>query len=238
MNQFLHLQQFGRPVLDVLDLGLGDIRCKPGKSGEKQHQMTLEFIETLTPEYHRINPKRTVAEKFYAVEPSVGGGYLVLRAYILPDDVALDMNRLAGKFMIGDVVALEGTQGIQQADRKRRTRTKPGTGRQIAVMVDLETGIALHVAQHGTNRWMLDLVDRFAVFDFRIHDAELMLEERGQVATADIAILVYGCGQHDTTVFLVPGCVIGSPSKKGYPERCPGNYHWSRLNRPVFFFSA
>ena len=42
---------------------------------------------------------------------------------------------------LGDHLAAQGVQGVQQADRERRTGTHAAAGRQVAVVVQLDAAV-------------------------------------------------------------------------------------------------
>ena len=67
-------------------------------------------------------------------------------------------------------------------------------------MVNLEALVDLQPLEHAAHGRMLDLADLLHVFDDRIDDAKAMVEERRQLAHADVAVLVDGRRQHGAAV--------------------------------------
>ena len=51
-----------------------------------------------------------------------------------------------------------------------------------------------------------------------IHDAVAVLEEGGQVAAGEVAILVDGCRQNASTVAAIPGWIVRSPAEEGHSK--------------------
>ncbi len=64
-----------------------------------------------------------------------------------------------------DHVSVQRRKRVQQADRKRRRRAKPRTGRQIAVVVDLKPDFNPLVLEHGPDGGVLDISDIVNAFD-------------------------------------------------------------------------
>lgn len=76
---------------------------------------------------------------------------------------------------------------------------------------------------------MLNFGNRFDVLDLRVNNTVLVLEERRQVAAADVTVLVYSRGKNDAAVLPIPFWVVGASSKERYPERRAGNNHLEAL---------
>jgi hypothetical protein len=61
---------------------------------------------------------------------------------------------------------------------------------------------------------MLNLADRSAIFDLRVHQTETMFEKWGQIPARKVAVLVNCGGQYSSAVFAVPDGVISSATKE------------------------
>ena len=57
-------------------------------------------------------------------------------------------------------------------------------------MVDLEATLAMHVCQHLSYGWVLDVGVASHVFDLRVNNAILVLEERRKITAADVRELL------------------------------------------------
>src|SRR5262249_46466158 len=82
-------------------------------------------------------------------------------------------------------------------------------------MMDFNATVEIHESQHSANRGMLDLIDRMTIFDLRIHDTDLVVEEWGKEPTGQITVLVNRSGKYRTAVLAVPGRVVGASTKEG-----------------------
>src|SRR3989338_4552257 len=72
---------------------------------------------------------------------------------------------------------------------------------------------------------MLDLVMRDDRFNFGVHNATLMLKERWEPPTRDIAVLVDGRGEHRPAMFPIPDGIIGSaPEERDAKWRAANNH--------------
>ena len=85
-------------------------------------------------EFHR---KTAILEEIDAIEAAIGGPHLVLAADSLFQDVLLDSNGTAGQLALSARSAVQGIQGIQQADDERAARSQARTRRQIGVVMYL-----------------------------------------------------------------------------------------------------
>src|SRR6266567_3842964 len=98
----------------------------------------------------------------------------------------------------------------------------------IFSIVNLATSEAVPAivdAEHRLDRGMLDLREVLHVLDLRVNDAILVLEEGWQIAAADVAVLIYGGGEHDAAVTLVPRWIVRSSAKERDAERGASDDH-------------
>src|SRR6202795_463386 len=63
------------------------------------------------------------------------------------------------------------------------------------------------------------------VFRLRIENSGMVLEEWRQPSAIEVAIFVDRSRQHCAAVFSIPYRIVGSPTEKGYAERCARNNH-------------
>ena len=135
------------------------------------------------------------------------------------------MNAFHRQLVLADHPAVQGVQGVQQADGEGGTGPHAAAGRQIAVVMDL------HAARHGEELQnlpdgrMADLVDRLAVLVLGVDHAEAMLEERRQVAAGQVAVLVDRRGNHRAAVLPIPRRIVGAAAEKGNPKRRSADNH-------------
>jgi len=162
----------------------------------------------------RIDLIAAVLAERDVVETAKRSAELILRSDRLVDHILLDVQRLVRQLLLRDAAALERVNRIDQPGRERRTRTEPGAGRQIAVVVDLEPGFHLHPLEHGAHRRMLDVGSLLDVLDDRVDHAKAMLEKRRQLADADVAVLVDRRRQHRAAVLAVPLRVVRAASEE------------------------
>ena len=163
---------------------------------------------------HRGDVETAVLAELDAVQPAEGGRNLVLGADIFLNDLLLDMNGLAGQLVLRHVLAAQSTDRMQQPDRERRAGAEAGAGWEVAVMMDFQSFLDLQPVEHGARRRVLDFGGLADIFYMRIDDPVLVLEKRRQVPAGDIAVLVDGGGQHHSTMFEIPGRVIGAAPEK------------------------
>ena len=64
--------------------------------------------------------------------------------------------------------------------------------------------------EHGPDRRMVDLRDFLHVLHYRVDHTKLVIEERRQLADADVAVLVDGGCQDGAAVLAVPRWIIRS----------------------------
>ena len=165
------------------------------------------------------------------VDAAIGGPHLVLRSDMLADHVLLDMDGLPRQLLLADHAAVERVQRGQQADREGRARPQAGAGRQVAVMVDLEAAIDLHLLQHVAHRRVADLGQLAHVLDEGIDDAVLVLEEGRQPADADVAVFVDGKADHPAAMPAIPDGIVGAAAEQRDAERRAADDHVARRRR-------
>ena len=120
---------------------------------------------------------------------------------------------------------VERVHRVDQAHGERRARAEPRPRRQIAVVVDLEALVHVQPFEHAANRRVLDLADLLDVLDDRVDDAELVIEERRQLANADVAVLVDGRRQHGAAMLAIPVRVVGAAAEERDAERRAADDH-------------
>src|SRR5438034_8950799 len=78
---------------------------------------------------------------------------------------------------------------------------------------------------------MPDLRHVLAVLNERVHDADLVRKEWGEVTARNIAVLVDRRGQHGPAMCSKPGWVVCTPTKERNAEWRTANYHCSPSRR-------
>jgi len=81
-------------------------------------------------------------------------------------------------------------------------------------MVDFHTAVDSQKLQARSNGGMFNLAIAPYVFDFRIGDAAVVLEERWQTATRQVTALIDGARQYGTAVLSIPDRIICATAKK------------------------
>ena len=74
---------------------------------------------------------------------------------------------------------------------------------------------------------MVNFIDGFDVFHFRINDARTVLKKRRKIPARDITIFIDGGGQNRPMMLFVPAGIICPPAEKGNSKRCAANDHRS-----------
>ena len=140
--------------------------------------------------------KSPFGRKLMPVNTAVGGADLVLRADRLLEDFLFQANAFGGQLIFADQLALQGIEGVEQADGERANsspcRCAPaGRRRDGSRCRGPSSGSATSRAPMGA---------RFprpsGNLDDRIHHPDAVLEERRQVAAGQVAVFVDGGGQH------------------------------------------
>src|SRR5437667_10837025 len=91
--------------------------------------------------------------------------------------------------------------------------------------MDFEPAVDSEVANDLTRGRVTDVVDRHAVLDLRVDDADLVLEKRRQVTTRQIAVFVDRGRQHRTTVFAIPLGIVGAATEERDSKGCAADDH-------------
>ena len=144
------------------------------------------------------------------IEAPKCGGHLILKPHTLAKHALLDVNRLVRQGFLRDVPAVESMNGIDESHGECRARSEARSGWQIAIMVNLEPPANLEPLEHAAHGRMLNLADLLDVLDNGIDDAKAMVEERGQLADADVAVLVDGGRQYGAAMFAIPLWIVRS----------------------------
>ena len=148
------------------------------------------------------------------IEAAERGGHLVLQSDTFAQHALLDVNGLVRQRLFRDVSAIERMNGVYQPDGERRARAEPRPGGQIAVMMNFEPLVHFEPFEHAAHGGMLNLADLLDVLDDGVDDAKAMVEERRQLADADVAVLVDRRCQHGAAVLAIPLWIIRSASEK------------------------
>src|SRR5579862_5598050 len=70
-------------LLEILDLRLCNLRCNARESGEEEHKMAFELVLASLGKDQRLDTEIAILPEVDDVEPSGGGGDLVLRSDML-----------------------------------------------------------------------------------------------------------------------------------------------------------
>ena len=81
-------------------------------------------------------------------------------------------------------------------------------------MVNLEAPANLEPLEHAAYGRMLNLADLLDVLDNGIDDTKAMVEERRQLADADVAVLVDGGRQYGAAMLAIPLWIVRSAPEK------------------------
>src|SRR5262249_30755654 len=104
-------------------------------------------------------------------------------------------------------------------------RAHAAAGRQVAVVVQFDAALDAQEAERLADGRVLDVVEGGARLDGAVDDAQAMLEEGGEGATGEVAILVDRRGEYGAAMGAIPGRVVRSPSNKGDAKRGAANDH-------------
>ena len=221
----LHSLQFSVAVLEIFDFRFGHIRSDPRETGEAKHQMALQFALALFRQNDGRDMECVIFPKLNMVEAAEGRRDLILRTHVFLDDILFDIDGILCEAIFCNVPAVQCSESMHQSDGKRGTGTEARASRQVTIVVNFEAFLATRPAQDCTNRRVLNLIHVAHILDQGIDDAVLVLEERGQLAATDIALLVYGCRKNGPTIFPKPSGIVGAAPEKGYPERGARDNH-------------
>ena len=214
IHHLLHRPHVGRFALHVRDDGLGDLVRGSRDAGEHEHQMALQRVQPVWRQHDRRDAVGSILRDRDVIEAAKRGGHLILQPDTLAQHALLDVNRLVRQRLLRDVAAVERMNGVDQSHGERRARSEARAGRQIAVVMNLEALVDLEPLEHAAHGGMLNLADLLDVFDDGVDDAKAMVEERRQLADADVAVLVDGRRQHGAAVLAIPLWIIRSAPEK------------------------
>ena len=148
------------------------------------------------------------------IEPAVRGQDLVLTPHILADHVLLDMDGIERQPVLGGHHTFKSIKSVQQPDGERRARPEPGTGRQIAIVMDLHPLMDVKEPERFTYRRMVDVINALDMFHLGIRDPRTMLKKRREIPRGNITIFVDGRGQDRAGMRVEPGRIIGPSAKE------------------------
>jgi hypothetical protein len=86
-------------------------------------------------------------------------------------------------------------------------------------MMDFEAAVEFQKVQYRPYCGVRYIFNSLPDFGLGPNDAELMLKERGQVSTGNIAVLINSGSKHSPTVFFEPIRIIGATAKKRNSKR-------------------
>ncbi len=127
------------PLRRHSDLFLGDLGSSPGETGKVERQVLLEFCQSAWRGQHPLYLDRTIGMEVDAIEASIGGANLILRADSLLKQFLFNLDGVSGKGLFVTHSVLEGVETKKKAYRKSRTRTQTRSSRQVSHMVNFET---------------------------------------------------------------------------------------------------
>jgi hypothetical protein len=125
----------------------------------------------------------------------------------------------------GHHLAAQGMQGVEQANGKGGTGPHAAASGQVAIVVEFDVAINFEKAKRLADDGVADIANLTARFDLPIDETDPMLEERGQMPTAEVAVFVDGGGEDRAAVGTIPPRVVGASSKEGDPKRSSANDH-------------
>src|SRR2546427_9487603 len=152
--------------------------------------------------------------KVDAIEPSVCGTNLVLRADCLLKQVLLDVNRIGGKGVLIAHLFFERIKTKEKTNGKRRARTQTSSSGQISHMMNFDALLNARELQARTHRRVFNLAIADDIFNSRIGNAAVIFEKRGQMSTSNVAAFVYRGRQYSAAVLSVPDRIIGTATKE------------------------
>ena len=164
--------------------------------------------------------------KVDAIEASIGGTNLILRAYRLLEKVLLNMNCVSRQLLLRTHSVLQSIETEKKSHGKGRTRTKSCSSRQVSHMVNLDPILDLQELKTAAHRWVLDRVVSTNIFNFRIRDAAVIFEERWQTSsTSNVAALVDRGGQYRSPVLTIPNRIVCATTEKGDAKWSARDHH-------------
>ncbi len=89
----------------------------------------------------------------------------------------LDLHRFPRELLLACHDSLQTIEGVQDADRKCRTRTEPGARRQVALVMQLDALLDVEEIQRLAHGGVLDLLAFSHELDLRPDDPARVLEE-------------------------------------------------------------
>jgi hypothetical protein len=81
-------------------------------------------------------------------------------------------------------------------------------------MVNFQTIRDSRPFEHRANGRMLNFLDAFRILYARINNSVLVIKERREMATGNVAVLVYGRRKDRSPVLLKPSGIVGPATKK------------------------
>src|SRR6185312_12473690 len=212
-------------ALDALYIALGHVGRGAGDAGVDEQQMRTQFGEPPWRQDQWARLDFAIGLEAQVTEAAVGRHRLILRTDGFLQHVLLNVDRFAGKLLLGGHLAAERVQGVQQADGESGTGSHAAAGGQVAVVVKFDAAFDLQEAERFTDGRVSNLFDRLAGLDFAINDAEAMFEERRQVAAGEIAVFIDGGGENRAAVVAIPAGVIGAAAEERQAIRGPADDH-------------
>src|SRR6185295_1154854 len=97
--------------------------------------------------------------------------------------------------------------------------------REVAVVMNLDPARDAQVAQDLAHGGVRDLVERLAVLDQRVDDAEAVLEEGRQMPAREVAVLVDGGREYRPPMHAGPrGIVRATPEERDAERRATDDH--------------
>ena len=165
------------------------------------------------------------------IQPPIAGQDLILTAHGLPEHLLLQMNRVPGQLHTADHIARQRVGCIDQAHSKAGARTHAATGRQVAVVMNLDAAIREKLLADCPDRRMPYFGGRIAGLGFGVNDPIPVGKEGRKIPKGNVAVLVDPAGEDGSAVFSEPAGVVRAPAEKGDAEGGAGDDH-------VFDFSG
>src|SRR3989338_6316302 len=122
-----------------------------GKSGKEKHEVLLKKFKPIPVNDHGLDMDISVRGKADPIEPAAGCRNLILAADMFLQDMALKVDGFRRQLNFSRHHVFECITTMEQADGERGTGSQPRAGRQVAVMMDFDSLVNLHVTEGFTD---------------------------------------------------------------------------------------
>jgi hypothetical protein len=159
------------------------------------------------------------------VQPSEGGGVLVLLADGLLKDLDLDVARLFGKLCRRDTLAAQRVERVQQTHGEAARPAQPGRCRDIRHSAHVDRRIDFEEEQAFSRNVIFDFRDFVYLLGARIVDPHRLEKQFAVPLYGDVDILIDRSAEHCAFVLAVELRQIRSSAGEADPQRRSRNDH-------------